>query len=140
MLNGVDDQAWSRFDEDGEIVSIAGIAAPVGVDSKCVTGPSQSGRPRLSSPGQGLPKSTPCQRSAQRGIADLKDCQPPRVSLGTPIGADLDPRPRTGLWYLFGTTKKKGTQCLHQVPDFRTEFGRREWTRTIDPHHVKVVL
>ena len=23
---------------------------------------------------------------------------------------------------------------------FPTEFGRREWTRTIDPHHVKVVL
>jgi hypothetical protein len=23
---------------------------------------------------------------------------------------------------------------------FNTEFGRRDWTRTNDPHHVKVVL
>jgi hypothetical protein len=26
------------------------------------------------------------------------------------------------------------------VLNLPTEFGRREWTRTIDPHHVKVVL
>jgi hypothetical protein len=36
--------------------------------------------------------------------------------------------------------QEKSTWRFRQVLDLPTEFGRREWTRTIDPHHVKVVL
>jgi hypothetical protein len=36
--------------------------------------------------------------------------------------------------------QEKSTWRCRQVLDLPTEFGRREWTRTIDPHHVKVVL
>ena len=36
--------------------------------------------------------------------------------------------------------KEKRTWRFRQVLNSSTEFGRREWTRTIDPHHVKVVL
>jgi hypothetical protein len=32
------------------------------------------------------------------------------------------------------------TKGVRQVLDLPTDCGRREWTRTIDPHHVKVVL
>ena len=34
--------------------------------------------------------------------------------------------------------KKKPANLLTGLP--AVHFGRREWTRTIDPHHVKVVL
>lgn len=36
--------------------------------------------------------------------------------------------------------QEKSTWRLHQVLFSSTEFGRRDWTRTNDPHHVKVVL
>ena len=36
--------------------------------------------------------------------------------------------------------KEKSTSRFRQVLDLTTEFGRRDWTRTNDPHHVKVVL
>ena len=34
--------------------------------------------------------------------------------------------------------QEKSTWRCRQVLDLPTVFGRREWTRTIDPHHVKV--
>ena len=46
--------------------------------------------------------------------------------------------PKPAFSYFFRTTKKKSTGRFRQVLDSTTEFGRREWTRTIDPHHVKV--
>ena len=47
-------------------------------------------------------------------------------------------RPKTafGIWY----HQEKSTWCRRQVLDSSTKFGRRDWTRTNDPHHVKVVL
>jgi hypothetical protein len=36
--------------------------------------------------------------------------------------------------------QQKSTWRLRKVLVVSTKFGRREWTRTIDPHHVKVVL
>jgi hypothetical protein len=36
--------------------------------------------------------------------------------------------------------QEKKTEHFCQVLDFITNFGRRDWTRTNDPHHVKVVL
>jgi len=36
--------------------------------------------------------------------------------------------------------KKKSPERFRQVLDFITVSGRRDWTRTNDPHHVKVVL
>jgi hypothetical protein len=40
---------------------------------------------------------------------------------------------------MLGAQEKSTWRC-RQVLVLPTEFGRREWTRTIDPHHVKVVL
>jgi hypothetical protein len=37
-------------------------------------------------------------------------------------------------------SKQSGATWRRFVFDFPTEFGRRDWTRTNDPHHVKVVL
>ena len=34
--------------------------------------------------------------------------------------------------------EEKSTWRHRQVLDFPTQFGRRDWTRTNDPHHVKV--
>jgi len=39
---------------------------------------------------------------------------------------------------LFPYHQEKSTGHFCQVLDFPTEFGRRDWTRTNDPHHVKV--
>ena len=39
----------------------------------------------------------------------------------------------------FVPPKTKGL-AISQALDSTTEFGRRDWTRTNDPHHVKVVL
>ena len=36
------------------------------------------------------------------------------------------------------TKKQKKTWRYREVFDLTTEFGRRDWTRTNDPHHVKV--
>jgi hypothetical protein len=41
---------------------------------------------------------------------------------------------------LFPYRQEKSTWRLRQVLVPSTEFGRRDWTRTNDPHHVKVVL
>ena len=41
---------------------------------------------------------------------------------------------------LFPYRQEKSTERLRKVLVFPTEFGRRDWTRTNDPHHVKVVL
>jgi NADH dehydrogenase [ubiquinone] 1 alpha subcomplex assembly factor 1 len=38
------------------------------------------------------------------------------------------------------TGQEKSTWRCHQVLVSSTKFGRRDWTRTNDPHHVKVVL
>jgi hypothetical protein len=45
-----------------------------------------------------------------------------------------------GFLVLFWYHQEKSTGRLRQVLVSSTVFGRREWTRTIDPHHVKVVL
>jgi len=36
--------------------------------------------------------------------------------------------------------RPKAAFSLLQLPDFFMKFGRRDWTRTNDPHHVKVML
>ena len=41
---------------------------------------------------------------------------------------------------LFPYRQEKSTERFRQVLVLPTEFGRRDWTRTNDPHHVKVVL
>jgi hypothetical protein len=41
---------------------------------------------------------------------------------------------------LFPYHQEKSTGHCCQVLEIPTEFGRRDWTRTNDPHHVKVVL
>jgi hypothetical protein len=50
------------------------------------------------------------------------DCVPRRISVLVPC------------------RQEKSTWLFRQVPVFPTESGRRDWTRTNDPHHVKVVL
>jgi hypothetical protein len=42
--------------------------------------------------------------------------------------------------YFFWCRQEKSTERFRQVLVLPTEFGRRDWTRTNDPHHVKVVL
>jgi hypothetical protein len=72
----------------------------------------------------------------QRGVVNKRQLQAVRTGR-QPAFAGL----------VFGTflvppTKKHLTitRGSRQVLDVSTKFGRREWTRTIDPHHVKVVL
>jgi hypothetical protein len=36
--------------------------------------------------------------------------------------------------------RPKAAFAFLQLPDLLVKFGRRDWTRTNDPHHVKVVL
>ena len=47
-------------------------------------------------------------------------------------------RASDGRSYPFLYRQEKSTWRFRQVPDLSTEFGRRDWTRTNDPHHVKV--
>jgi hypothetical protein len=71
------------------------------------------------------PRSTVQPSSVSSGIVTVEGRAPSRRPLDLP--------------YLLHTAKKKApdvsVRCL-----FRLGFGRRDWTRTNDPHHVKVVL
>jgi hypothetical protein len=72
-------------------------------------------------------------RYALRGMMDREGFEPSTNGLRVPIG-----QPRGLLFILFSYRQKLRAWHICQALDFPTEFGRREWTRTIDPHHVKV--
>ena len=64
-----------------------------------------------------------------------------RLRLGAlDAGAGEHATTQTPVCPTFDPLEEKSTWLFHQVLDFPTEFGRRDWTRTNDPHHVKVVL
>ena len=83
-----------------------------------------------SGPGRAPPSIRRCPRSTQRSIADFEDQR-----------AGLAPDDTHAvLWVPSWYRQEKSTWRRRQVLDSTTEFGRRDWTRTNDPHHVKVVL
>ena len=77
--------------------------------------------------GIGRPSHSLC--ASARRIVSSPRRQPRRTALPT------EDRFLVLFWY----HQEKSTWRLRQVLDSTTVFGRRDWTRTNDPHHVKVV-
>ena len=68
----------------------------------------------------------------------MKKTQPPRSPQRRRFWTDDCPGVRANIRYPY--RHKKSTERFREVLDLYTVIGRRNWTRTNDPHHVKVVL